>query len=121
MASEYYLACFAGPPFDIRPSTIHGEGVFATRPIKTGEEFGPILVLDPNNRTETSYIRNQFGKKFNHSNRPNAAFKHHPDGWWVYALQDIAASEEITLDYAAYKRQIIAEYKSGDGKNVCVV
>lgn len=66
----------------VRPSPIHGNGVFTTRPLPAGR-----LVQSPH------FSRGFRG--YNHSCAPNAYF-HQND---VRTLRDVCGDEEITLKY----------------------
>ena len=85
-------------------SKIHGKGLFARQPIKSGEIIGwlegkpsrkdgdHVLWLSPRRGFEvTCKLR-----YINHSDRPNACYY---DDLSVVALCDIAPDEEITHDY----------------------
>ena len=96
------------PKVEIKPSTIHGLGLFAAKPIRKGEVIGlyegrpatedgdhVLWIYDENTEeeygidglTETRYV--------NHSRRPNAYF----DGETLEATRGIKPGEEITHDY----------------------
>jgi len=91
------------PNLEIRPSPVHGMGLFATGLIKQGELIG---VINGNPiRVEGCYILwDEYGsaisiegplKYINHSFEPNAEFTDNR----VVAIRDICADEEITHDY----------------------
>lgn len=90
--------------YEIRTSSIHGQGLFATRPIRAGTllghivtrpttEDGPyVLWLDDGRAVEVlGELRH-----INHAPEPNAAYY---DTGEVVALRDIAPDEEITHNY----------------------
>ncbi len=90
----------------IKPSTIHGLGVFASVDIKKGEvvEQGP---ADYDNHLDewAAYMRKQKTRSLgfsrgwclvNHSDTPNTA---RGENDTIVALRDIAIGEEITEDY----------------------
>ena len=105
----------------VAESELHGMGVHARRAIDEGEviERCPVLVLpaeDLDALAETSLAGYWFdwtdgdaalalgyGSLYNHSFTPNARYFHeHDEGTVVYvALRDIAADEEITINYNA--------------------
>ena len=89
------------------PSPIHGSGCFAVAPIRSGAFIGtftgPTVAEDGEHvlwasldgqswqgRQGSSVLR-----YLNHSDRPNAAF----DGFDLYAVTEIPAGAEITIDY----------------------
>ena len=89
-------------------SPIHGHGLFATRPLSEGQLIGVydgpevtedgIYVLWVEGDTEDDWIghEGQNDMRFmNHADAPNAEM----DGLNCYALKNIAADEEITIDY----------------------
>ena len=118
-------------PTDLRPSSIHGIGVFAAEPIPAGTEvwrFSPGLDLDLDSSVVEDLPRHlqdwfaHFGyvdfhldrlivcldnaRFINHSAAPNlrsdySADRYGPD----FAVRDIEAGEELTADYAEFERE----------------
>lgn len=107
-------------PFEIRRITGKGLGVFATEEIKKGTiiERAPVLPLTPTERghaektilnhyvypwrsTRSAAVAFGYGSIYNHSFSPNADWKQDfRRTQMVYtALRDIAAGEEITVNY----------------------
>lgn len=108
---------------EIRMTDQKGWGCFATSPIFQGEiiEECPLLFFPkeiynhiPNflmdyifgfphtNPQEQPTIALGFGSIYNHSNTPNAGWRHHPDGYKIFqfiARKDIKAGEEICTYY----------------------
>lgn len=95
-----------------------GRGVFARRAIRRGEriERVPVLLIPikefvggPENPTLKKYLYlwNKkavavclgYGSLYNHSYEPNARYIHGPNMVTYVALCDIAAGEEITINY----------------------
>lgn len=91
---------------EVRPSKIHGLGVFARTDFETGEYIGRYI----GHRTDVDSMytlwveypegqRGYFGtgrlRHLNHSRTPNAEF----DGRDLFAMRPIRAGEEITVDY----------------------
>lgn len=109
------------PPWlDVRPSPIAGLGVFTAKPCKAGERLliiaGEVIDEDECDRREVEenncviyylddahYIDPVTSLKcrsLNHSCRPNAVPCTRDDvSLWLVALRDIAAGEELTIDY----------------------
>jgi SET domain-containing protein len=96
----------------VAPSSIHGEGLFATSELKAGQLVGfyegDTVANDDENRDdmhilwieeEDDYWVGYDGKNsmrfMNHSDRPNAQMH----GRECYALIDISPRQEITIDY----------------------
>ncbi len=89
------------------PSAIHGTGCFARTRLAENERIGTftgrsVEVDGPHVLWASRDGRRWEGREgtsvlrfLNHSDRPNAAF----DGFDLYALADIAADAEITIDY----------------------
>lgn len=104
-------------PVEIRRSATHGRGVFATRDIRRGSllEACPVLVGDEDdlNRALHGYpfewgpsqsaIALGYGSFLNHSFAPNATHREfiNREEMRVYALRDIKAGEEVTIDYVS--------------------
>lgn len=104
------------PRFDNNPlcfvaeSTVHGRGLFARNDIPAGTWIGHydgpetaingmhVLWVDNGSEGEEDWVgyngKNEL-RFLNHDARPNAEM----DGLDLYALHDIRAHEEITIDY----------------------
>jgi len=108
------------PHLYVAPS-LHGRGVFCGVDLKAGEviEICPVLIV-PENETELldeTVLYNYvfiwgdddqkgaivfgYGSMYNHAYEPNAEYKanYEDDTFTVYALKDIAAGEEIYINY----------------------
>jgi len=87
----------------IKDSPIDGQGIFTTEKIKANSLIG--VTHHPNERSEDGFIRTPLGGFGNHSDDPNC-FKllmQESGDWWIGALKDIMAGEEITWCYTLYK------------------
>jgi len=116
-------------PTRLAQSPIHGIGVFALAPIAQGTpvwrfargldmEFGPEIVGTLPAHVQTFFSHYGYldrnmrriilcfddARFVNHSDTPNVAtdYAQHPYGLDV-ALRDIAAGEELTMDYAGFE------------------
>ena len=90
----------------VQESSLHGKGVFANRDIKEGTLMGVFrgrVLQNPQDYThiltieddQNLLVRNRL-KYLNHNKKPNAEI----DGeLGVYALRNISAGEEVTIDY----------------------
>jgi uncharacterized protein len=90
----------------VQESSLHGKGVFANRDIKEGTLMGVFrgrVLQNPQDYThiltieddQNLLVRNRL-KYLNHNKEPNAEI----DGeLGVYALRNISAGEEVTIDY----------------------
>ena len=94
--------------FRVGESAIHGRGLFAARTLLEGEFIGyydgPIVeqdgmhvlwVQDSSGSEWTGYLGRNDLRFMNHADHPNAEM----DGLDCYALREIPAGEEITIDY----------------------
>ena len=82
---------------ELRPSEIHGYGVFATSPISQGESLGLSHINAP------ELIRTPLGGYINHSMNPNCIRILEGNRWYLQAIADISEGEEITLMYKGYR------------------
>jgi SET domain-containing protein len=92
---------------DIRPSLIHGYGVFAKVPIAEGERIGRfrgrrtsedgshVLWVWTDRRGWRGYEGTGRLRFLNHQDPPNSAFY----GLDLYALRSVEPDEEITIHY----------------------
>ena len=89
-------------PFTIKPSRIHGEGIFASTNIEQGGSIGTMRI---------GLNRTPLGYKTNHSSHPNAVSVAQGDGGEeLVALRPIQEGEEITINY----RHAILEAKKAE-------
>ena len=82
---------------ELRPSEIHGYGVFALENIPTGEMLGLSHIQSP------ELIRTPLGGYINHSMNPNCIRILEGNRWYLQSIADISEGEEITLMYKGYK------------------
>lgn len=105
--------------YEVRPSTIHGQGIFARRIIPAGTRV--IEYLGERVSKAESLRRRQDGNFFvfivtdefdidgavswnparfiNHSCSPNCEARNEDERIWIVALRDIAAGEELSFNY----------------------
>lgn len=114
------------PPWEVRESGIHGNGVFARRRIAAGDPIieyrgerihwpealeraaqrgGPLnhtfFFTLADGRVIDGGRRGNEARYINHSCEPNCEAMEHEDGRvWIYALRDIARGEELHYNYA---------------------
>ena len=91
----------------VRPSTLHGKGLFACRDFKAGEGIEPIegeIVLRESHskyavplRGKRSLLLTNKTKHVNWSTDPNVVLD--SKKWQVVAIKDIAAGDELTCEY----------------------
>jgi hypothetical protein len=106
--------------FDIKPSKIHGEGVFSTQPMVANEIVGIALVPIEENNFQKVYQRNRLGLKINHSSSPNGRLCKRNDGYFLIVIVDVPQDEEVTVDYDDYYKQMQQEIED-TGKSVYVL
>ena len=82
---------------ELKPSEIHGYGVFAVVPISQGESLGLSHINAP------ELIRTPLGGYINHSMNPNCMRIQEGNRWYLTAISDIRVGEEITLMYKGYR------------------
>jgi SET domain-containing protein len=105
------------PPTAVRVAASSvGRGVFAVREIGAGEriELCPVLALneeesygtlanycvDAGDDAEGKRLMLGYGSLYNHSDDPNAEYVHEADDAYAFvAIRDIAAGEQITINY----------------------
>jgi len=108
LATETDATRYYNPLVFIERSPIHGRGLFATTDLATGAMIGvyegPVVeedgmyvlwVEDTPGGKWTGYDGRNELRFMNHSDQPNAEL----DGLDCYALTDIQAGTEITIDY----------------------
>ena len=102
---------------EVRPSPIHGNGVFATRAYAPGDRVLPIddtraITVDSPleaDKGELEHHQDYLGTRvvlmreperhINHSCEPNTYVKTFDGVRWVVAYRDIAVGDEVTYDY----------------------
>ena len=82
---------------ELRPSEIHGYGVFALEDIPAGQMLGLSHIQSP------ELIRTPLGGYINHSMNPNCIRILEGNRWYLQSIADISDGEEITLMYKGYK------------------
>jgi hypothetical protein len=75
---------------DVRPSQIHGLGIFATKDFKAGDRICPARI---------GAKRTPAGRYSNHSGNPNGEIGIYAGVVYFYAKNDIACGDEILTDY----------------------
>jgi len=117
----------SSPWHEVRPSSLHGKGVFAARDIPeetcileyrgrriTQEEADELPSYDPDDPNHTFFFslscgdiidggqRGNDARWINHSCSPNCEARENEEGTrlYIYSLRDIAKGEELFFDYA---------------------
>lgn len=89
--------------FDIKDSSIEGQGVFASEKIKKNCVIGPAYEII--GETNGKYIAGDItilGLMHNHSNTPTARPEMYNNTIYFEAIKSIKVGEEITCDYNEY-------------------
>tara|TARA_R110000850_G_scaffold181992_1_gene307391 strand:- start:228 stop:515 length:288 start_codon:yes stop_codon:yes gene_type:complete len=84
----------------IKPSSIQGLGLFATKTILKNTDLGMIHFY-----YGELVIRTPLGGFINHSLKPNCKKLNLEDEWHLKTLKDINKGEELTLTYTLYEPQ----------------
>ena len=82
---------------ELKHSSIHGYGVFATQTISQGDSLGMTHINAP------ELIRTPLGGYINHSMNPNCIRIPEGNRWYLQAIDTIEVGQEITLMYKGYK------------------
>ena len=82
----------------IGPSSIHGDGVKATKVIHKGGIINKAL-----HTSNDQPMTTEFGAHLNHSVTPNGITRKIGDCYYTFALKDIEVGDEITVDYTVNK------------------
>ena len=82
----------------IKPSFIHGLGLFATRKIKKDTELGLSHI-----EVDDVLYRTPIGGFINHSETSNCIRIKVNNKWYVKTKIDIMPEQELTLTYSLYK------------------
>ncbi len=82
--------------YAIRPSPIHGKGVFAQKPFRKGDFINTHFDKDDN--------ITEFGSFLNHSSDPSArSTKQKDKSYQTYAEKDVKEDDEVTVNYTLNK------------------
>ena len=102
---NYQHGLFMSPDFTIAPSEIQGIGLFTKRVRAKGERLFVAITPDETVTPIGSKINHCPGKNVDaaRSVLPNTILSTKPDKttgeWWIIALRNISAGEELTMDY----------------------
>ena len=125
MTRRYLLKTWRDPRQDVRPSAIHGMGIFARQPILQGEpveiiggdlmtgdefrafqqsvdRFNAVQIGEDLHLVERSEFTQQWIGSINHACDSNLWLA---DEVTLVGRRDIAADEELTIDYALFSAQ----------------
>lgn len=87
----------------IKPSDIHGLGLFAAEDLPAGKELGISHVADTKKgRFPNDSIRTPLGGFINHSSEPNCQFYEEDDTWRLRTLRAVKKGEELTGEYTVW-------------------
>ena len=99
--------------FEIRDSSIEGQGVFASQNIKKNCVIGPAYtVIDEVNNQYIAGDITILGLMHNHSGTPTARPEMYNNTIFFEALEDIQTGSEITCNYNEYSNVLNIEKPS---------
>ncbi len=84
----------------IRPSKIHGLGLFATEDIAKDVKLGISHVKDEDAKDGT--VRTPLGGFVNHSYSPNVDLLDDNKQWIMVTINEIKKGDELTVDYTPW-------------------
>jgi SET domain-containing protein len=104
--------------YDIKKSSIHGNGIFAVKDYKVGDRIN-LHAVEFENQPHIEMVFTEFGLHLNHSNIPSAetriekgSIEGNPTKEYItYAIKPIKSGDEITLDYR--KRRELEQPQKG--------
>ena len=85
--------------YDVGESNIHGKGVFAEHNLIKGQRVGTALITEDFISGVNDIERTDLGKFINHQDNKNVTQVKEGNQYVMYADKDIAAGEELTMDY----------------------
>jgi len=82
--------------YQLKPSPIHGQGVFTTKKFQAKEniDLGIVFIF-----WTFPIVTSHFGRWLNHSYQPNGELAWQDGKWYIRAIEDIEPDEEITINY----------------------
>ena len=86
----------------IMPSSIEGLGLFCIADIEKDTYLGVSHII----KEQDEIIRTPLGGFYNHSDDPNCEKVLHNDRFFLRAIKDIKAGNEITVSYTLYEPKI---------------
>lgn len=92
----------------VSKSPIHGEGTFASSPIKAGTEL-PAFTKKGEGSKDADWTRTDLGRYINHSSSPNTEPKREGNAVFLVPVKDVSAGEELTVNYESMERSIKQE------------
>ena len=104
--------------WEIKPSPIHGQGVFATRDFKNGETIGLLLKHIPSN-IYIQFKRTLLGRYVNHQPEANAELVKNGDDYYLVCIKEVPVNTELVTDYAKYY-DLMNDEQNESGKPVVV-
>ena len=100
----------------VRPSKIHGEGLFTTSPLPKGMNIGlGMRQVSSTGRPDDDYEQTPHAKKVNHSGRPNMKLVREGDDLFMVTTKPVRAGKEITSDYGRASIQVARDFLHNRG------
>jgi hypothetical protein len=88
-----------GDMIELKPSEIHGKGLFAKYDIEEDFDLQQIHVLHPDH----GWVNIKPNHLFNHSESPNCKIVYVDNFNYLYSSKDIKRGEELLVDYRKHK------------------
>lgn len=101
----FYRDRIVSEPFEVKPSTIHGQGVFSTENYEPNQEI--FLIISKNDLPDDTPVKEKFpisdlGLKVNHCSnldKINVHLVEKEDGWYLHSKTTISVGDELIVDY----------------------
>jgi hypothetical protein len=90
---------YLGDMIEVKPSEIHGEGLFARYDILEDVDLQQTHCLHP----EHGWVNIKPNHLFNHSETPNCKLVRRDSFYHLYSVRPIECGEELTVDYRNHK------------------
>ena len=90
---------YLGDMIELKPSEIHGEGLFAKYDIEKDFDLQQVHVHHP----EHGWVNIKPNYRFNHSESPNCEIVHIDNFNYLYSSRRIEEGEELLVDYRKHK------------------
>ena len=87
----------------IKNSSIHGQGLFTDRKLKTGVVLGLSHIKLANGNFDNNLIRTPLGGFLNHSEEPNCELIESQVAYYLTVIKNIKPGEELTVKYQWYE------------------
>lgn len=95
----------------VRPSKIHGEGLFTTKKLNAGENVGLGLTqVSSTGNLNDDYSQTPHAKKVNHAKHPNIKLVRKGNKLFMVTSKPVQPGEELTSDYGRLSIQVADDF-----------